>query len=95
MSTISIKINGGSTYTMELKDEYTPEEFVSTFENYIKIITLIVSNSKRLQADIDLSRGLTDLASKVDQLENELKKSVDRVTAIVMTDDSAILPEKD
>lgn len=95
MSTMRIRINEGSTYTMELKDEYTPEEFIATFDSYIKIITLILSNSKKLQAEFDVSRGLDSLAAKVDNLETELKKSVDRVTAIMLTDDSSIKPDKD
>ncbi len=95
MSNISIKIDEGSTYSFELKDEYTPEEFISTFESFIKIISLIISNHSRLQKDINLSRGLDTLTLKVDQLETEIKKSVDRMTALVLTDDSSILPGKD
>jgi hypothetical protein len=95
MSKISIKIDEGSTYSIELNDEYTPEEFISTFESFIKVISLIISNNNRLQRDMNLSWGLDILSSKVDHLETEIKKSVDRMTALVLTDDSSILPGKD
>jgi hypothetical protein len=95
MSTISIKIDEGSTYSVDIKDEYTPEEFISVFESYIKIISLIVSNHKRIEKDLNLSWGLANLSSKVDQLETEIKKSMDRVTALVLTDDNSIMNNKD
>jgi hypothetical protein len=38
---------------------------------------------------------LDTLYTKVDQLQSEVKKSIDRVTAIMMTDDASISPEKD
>lgn len=95
MSNISIKIDEGSTYTIELKEEYSPEEFISTFESFIKVVSLIVSNNNRLQKEINLSRGLDSLTFKVDRLEGEIKKSVDRMTALVLTDDNSILPGKD
>ncbi len=95
MSTISIKIDEGSTYTMQIKDEYTPEEFISVFESYIKIISLIVSNHRRMEKDLNLSWGLATLSSKVADLEDEIKRSMDRVTALVLTDDSSIMNSKD
>ncbi|MEN6463918.1 MAG: hypothetical protein ABFD62_01930 [Syntrophaceae bacterium] len=95
MSTIAIKIDEGSTYTMQIKDEYTPEEFIAVFESYIKIISLITSSHKRIEKDLNLSWGLATLSSKVDELENEIKRSMDRVTALVLTDDSSIMNSKD
>lgn len=95
MSIISIKLDEGSTYSMEIKEEYTPEEFISVFESYIKIISLIMSNHKRVEKDLNLSWGLANLSCKVDQLENEIKRSMDRVTALVLTDDSSIMNDKD
>lgn len=95
MSNISIKIDEGSTYSIEIKEDYTPEEFISVFEGYIKIISLIISNHKRLEKDLNLSWGLATLSSKVDDLENEIKRSMDRVTALVLTDDRSLMDNKD
>ncbi len=95
MSTIAIKIDEGSTYTMQIKDEYTPEEFISVFESYIKIISLITSSHKKLEKELNLSWGLASLSSKVADLESEIKRSMDRVTALVLTDDRSIMDSKD
>jgi|OpeIllAssembly_1097287.scaffolds.fasta_scaffold101644_2 hypothetical protein len=95
MSVVTIKIDEGSSYTIDLKDEYTTEEFIAVFDSYIKTITLIVASQRKLHNEMDVSKGLDNLNTKVDQLQSEVKKSIDRVTAIMMTDDASISPEKD